>query len=326
MALSSESATLPATLPSATSAPPPALSAVSDSPPPQIPPSTAMAAAPPTTAPTASDAAPAIGSFPQQSTPTWPWSPPLSVKALARDMGTSQPIQGIGRGSRLDVFTPASSHDHIDLGCMELRRAACLGLASAEPGSAPGFCPVLPGEERASTLHGQQTASGFRPVTPGEERASALHGQQHAQLRACVTPVASAPAYPAPDAESSPARGSPAAHVTAVLHVHVSTGSSAATDGSLPQVKLHADGSIERYKARLVEKGYKHRYDLDYDETFSPMVKPATIRLLLAMALSHKWHLCQLHIQNAFLNGFLDEEVYMRQPPGFVDPDNPDHY
>jgi hypothetical protein len=62
------------------------------------------------------------------------------------------------------------------------------------------------------------------------------------------------------------------------------------------KVKLHADGSIERYKACLVAKGYKQCYGLDYDENFSLVVKPATIRLLLAMALSHKWHLRQLDI------------------------------
>jgi hypothetical protein len=83
-------------------------------------------------------------------------------------------------------------------------------------------------------------------------------------------------------------------------------------------MKQNPEGKVERYKARLVAKGYSQTYGIDYDEIFTLVTKMSTVRTLISCAVNFGWPLHQLDVKNVFLHGDLEEEVYMKIPPGFA--------
>jgi Reverse transcriptase (RNA-dependent DNA polymerase) len=88
------------------------------------------------------------------------------------------------------------------------------------------------------------------------------------------------------------------------------------------KIKYNSDGTIERYKARLIAKGYTQTYGIDYEETFTPVEKMNTVRILLSVAVNQKWTLHQMDVKNTFLQGMLEEEIYMAPPPGYIQQGN----
>jgi hypothetical protein len=89
------------------------------------------------------------------------------------------------------------------------------------------------------------------------------------------------------------------------------------------KIKHNADGSMSRYNTRLVTKGYAQTYGINYEETYSPVAKMTIVRITIIMATTKGWYLHQMDIKNVFLHGYLQEEVYIEQPPSYVDQTHP---
>ena len=89
------------------------------------------------------------------------------------------------------------------------------------------------------------------------------------------------------------------------------------------QTKYAIDSSIDKYKAHLVAKGFSHVEGIDYFETFAPMAKMDFVCLVLALAIAQGCSMFQMDVKSAFHNGYIKEEVYVEQPPGFEDHKHP---
>ena len=86
----------------------------------------------------------------------------------------------------------------------------------------------------------------------------------------------------------------------------------------LYKIKHAADGGVEKYKARFVARGFTQKEGIDYDETFAPVSRYTTIRTIISLAAVFEWKLHQMDVKTAFLNGKIEEEVYIEQSEGFV--------
>ena len=84
------------------------------------------------------------------------------------------------------------------------------------------------------------------------------------------------------------------------------------------KIKCKRDGEVDLYKARLVAKGDKRKYSIDYEEVFALLARLDTVRLLISLAAHHRWKIYHLDVKSVFLNGILEEEVYVQQPEGFL--------
>lgn len=91
------------------------------------------------------------------------------------------------------------------------------------------------------------------------------------------------------------------------------------------RIKRKSNDSIERYKARLVAKGFHQWSSIDFHDTFNPVVKPTMVWIILNIVVSNGWQMRQLNINNAFLQGCLYKDVYMKQPQGFIDKEKPEY-
>ncbi|KAK3027227.1 hypothetical protein RJ639_041645 [Escallonia herrerae] len=181
-------------------------------------------------------------------------------------------------------------------------------------GEEDGLQPVRPHSVKMS-----RTYLRWLNTMPSEERATSMPRKTHTAFLAAISSV-DEPKYFSQAVKHAHWKDAMAKEISAWeanntwTLMPLPSGKRAIDSKWVYKVKFHPDGTVERYKARLVAKGYTQIEGLDFHETFAPVAKLVTLRCLLAIASIKKWELHQLDVNNAFLHGDLEEEVYMKIP------------
>jgi hypothetical protein len=202
----------------------------------------------------------------------------------------------------------------------------------------------LPEVPTSSTELSSDVSSSFLEVPSSPPVASSsLIGSSPEQVFGCGQRIHRPPNYYSPSAFTATALSEPVSYHDVILHPewqHAMAEDIIALEQTgtwdlvpcpprvcpiickwVYKVKTRSDGSLERYKACLVARGFQQEHGRDYDETFSPVAYMTTIHTLLTMGFVRRWSISQLDMKNVFLNGELREDVYMRPPPGYSVPE-----
>lgn len=256
--------------------------------------------------------------LPPQSTSSSPLvsSVPVSITSDSFCIPSSIPVQ--------PPFIPTSSNDPVSYSPIESVPSSTQAIPTSSLPAIPPetFHPIYPSSSSSLNIHSMQTRSKSGIVKPKHPFALTLEHSNTTVPDKEPNNFIEAIKHPVWQQAMHAEYQALVKQGTWIL-VPPPLGANIIGCQWIYKIKRHSDGTMARYKARLVANGNQQTEGIDFQETFSPVIKQPTIRIVLSLAVHYKWPIKQLDVSNAFLHGLLDEEVYMKQPLGYKDPQHP---